>query len=118
MTKEEAKITLANLKRYMSGGGVVDKSVNKAIDMAIEALSQPEPHWIPVTKDLPKESGHYIVTTRTVCLPINLLHPELDRYSNNVRIDYFRAYDNKFDLPSTVAWWSEPLPEPYEEVTE
>jgi len=79
---------------------------------------QPEPHWIPVTKDLPKESGHYIVTTRTVCLPINLLHPELDRYSNNVRIDYFRAYDNKFDLPSTVAWWSEPLPEPYEGVTE
>lgn len=79
---------------------------------------QPEPHWIPVTKDLPKESGHYIVTTRTVCLPINLLHPELDRYSNNVRIDYFRAYENKFDLPSTVAWWSEPLPNPYEEVTE
>ena len=77
-----------------------------------------EPHWIPVTKDLPKESGHYIVTTRTVCLPINLLHPELDRYSNNVRIDYFRAYDNKFDLPSTVAWWSEPLPEPYKGVTE
>lgn len=45
MTKEEAKITLANLKRYMSGGGVVDKSVNKAIDMAIEALSQPEQHY-------------------------------------------------------------------------
>ena len=54
MTKEEAKITLANLKRYMSGGGVVDKSVNNAIDMAIEALSQPEPHWIPVTERLPE----------------------------------------------------------------
>ena len=91
---------------------------NRIIDAADEYAEGSKPHWIPVTKDLPKESGHYIVTTRTVCLPINLLHPELDRYSNNVRIDYFRAYDNKFDLPSTVAWWSEPLPEPYEGVTE
>ena len=91
---------------------------NAIMDAFDEYVDSNEPHWIPVTKDLPKESGHYIVTTRTVCLPINLLHPELNRYSNNVRIDYFRAYDNKFDLPSTVAWWSEPLPEPYEGVTE
>jgi hypothetical protein len=42
----------------MSGGGVVDKSVNKAIDMAIEALSQPEPHWIPVTKEEMFKAGY------------------------------------------------------------
>lgn len=62
MTKEEAKITLAKLKRYMSGGGVVDKSVNKAIDMAIEALSKPEPHWIPVTERLPDNSRNVLIT--------------------------------------------------------
>lgn len=54
MTTEEAKILLANLKRYMSGGGVIDRNANKAIDMAIEALKHHEPHWIPVTEGLPE----------------------------------------------------------------
>ena len=44
MTNQEAQTALANLKRYMSGGGAVDRVTNKAIDMAIEALTaQPEP---------------------------------------------------------------------------
>ena len=38
---EEAINTLATLKRYMSGGGVVDIKANKAIDMAIEVLKAP-----------------------------------------------------------------------------
>ena len=42
MTNKEAQLALANLKRYMSGGGAVDRGTNKAIDMAIEALSKPE----------------------------------------------------------------------------
>lgn len=118
MTNEKAITCLEDMKIKipMPKSAKQARENNEALDVAIKALKK-EPHWIPVTKDLPKESGHYIVTTRTVCLPINLLHPELDRYSNNVRIDYFRAYDNKFDLPSTVAWWSEPLPEPYKGVT-
>ena len=42
MTREEAQISLAKLKRYMSGGGVVDRKANEALDMAIKALEQPE----------------------------------------------------------------------------
>ena len=42
MTNKEAQLTLANLKRYISGGGAVDRGTNNAIDMAIEALSKPE----------------------------------------------------------------------------
>ena len=34
----EATNTLANLKRYISGGGVVDRKASEAIDMAIRAL--------------------------------------------------------------------------------
>lgn len=34
----EATNTLANLKRYISGGGVVDKKASEAINMAIRAL--------------------------------------------------------------------------------
>lgn len=46
MTRAEAQISLAKLKQYMSGGGVVDRKANEAIDMAIKALE--EPQWIPV----------------------------------------------------------------------
>ena len=53
MTREEAQISLAKLKRYISGGGVVDRKANEAIDMAISVLGQPKRvrgHWI-VDKD-------------------------------------------------------------------
>ena len=62
MTNKEAQLAIANLKRYISGGGAVDRNTNKAIDMAIEALGKPEPHWIPVTERLPEKSGRYYVT--------------------------------------------------------
>ena len=61
MTTKEAQITLANLKRYISGGGAVDRVTNKAIDMAIKALEKPEPHWIPVTEDTLPEEGRIVV---------------------------------------------------------
>lgn len=61
MTKKEAQLALANLKRYMSGGGSVDKGTNRAIDMAIEALSQPEPHWIPCSERLPEVKQKVLV---------------------------------------------------------
>ncbi len=54
MTREEAQISLAKLKRYMSGGGVVDKKANEALDMAIKALEQPgwqKGEWIDYTED-------------------------------------------------------------------
>ena len=34
----------------------------KAIDIAIKAVEHPEPHWIPVTKDTPKEANTYMCT--------------------------------------------------------
>ena len=54
MTTKEAQIALANLKRYISGGGAVDRGTNKAIDMAIKALKKPETNWIPVTEQPPE----------------------------------------------------------------
>ena len=40
MTREEAIKTLANFKRYISGGGVIDAKANEALDMAIKALEK------------------------------------------------------------------------------
>ena len=47
MTRDEAINTLANFKVYISGGGVVDKKANEALDLAIATLinlpsAQPE----------------------------------------------------------------------------
>lgn len=113
MTKEEAKITLAKLKRYMSGGGVVDKSVNKAIDMAIEALGKPEPRWIPVTEDTLPEENRVVV----VC-----------GYKGTWDFGTYRGHgDNihfwhwKKNTYKRVYWWmykEDALPEPYKGVTE
>lgn len=61
MTNEEAKIALANLKRYMSGGGAIDRETNKAIDMAIDALGKSEPHWIQVTENTLPQKGKVVV---------------------------------------------------------
>jgi len=56
MTNQEAQTALANLKRYMSGGGAVDRVTNKAIDMAIEALKQPEPCDDAVSREAVKNA--------------------------------------------------------------
>ena len=40
MTKTEAIEALAKFKRYISGGGVVDRTANQALNMAIKALEQ------------------------------------------------------------------------------
>ena len=54
MTNEEAINSLANFKRYISGGGLVDRKANEAIDMAIKALDQ-----ISHLKDRPCEACEF-----------------------------------------------------------
>lgn len=102
MTTKEAQIVLANFKQYISGGGVVDRSANEAIDMAIKALEKPEPHWIPVTERLPKKSGVYTVT---------------DSKEDVVRFVFIAHSDSsrRYWYRCAKAWM--PLPEPYKEVT-
>ena len=111
MTKEEAQLALANLKRYMSGGGSVDKGTNRAIDMAIEALSQPELHWIPVEQGLP-QIGECVLCKTTA------------RYFGKYHVCKFVDKDNWVDKPH-FDWDTHGFPyviawarfEPYEEVT-
>ena len=106
MTNKEAQIALANLKLYISGGGAVDRSTNKAIDMAIKALEKPKLHLIPVTERLPKIGEYVLCMTRQryrgrfhVCRYV-----DKDKYINH---PYFDWQHNGF--PDAVAWM--PLPE-------
>lgn len=106
MTNKEAQLALANLKRYISGGGAVDRGMNRAIDIAIEALGKPEPHWIPVTERLPKEDGNYLVSGKWGSGKESVGDCEF-----SVEDGYFRTAWN-FDV---LAWCE--LPEPFKGVT-
>ena len=112
MTTKEAQIALANLKLYISGGGAVDRSTNKAIDMAIKALEKPEPHWIPVTENTPKKYHMVCLVTMNGCL-----EPYTDKSTwvdgKWYQIEYTTdGYPRKIDITDAVLAWM-PLPEPY-----
>ena len=116
MTTKEAQTALANLKLYISGGGVVDRGTNKAIDMAIKALEKPEPQWISCKDKLPPNEKK----TYWVCLG-NGSQCEC-RWTNDIY--GFGEIDDRWgwsylDKPrySTIVAWRE-LPEPYKGVTE
>ena len=67
MTNQEAQNALANLKRYMSGGGAVDRVTNKAIDIAIEALgAQPEPCEDAVSREAVLDALRTCYDTETI----------------------------------------------------
>ena len=70
MTREEAVKWLKDMPRkYFHGGDEqFDELRKEAVDMAIEALEQPEQQWIPCSERLPKTKSwrtYFIVTTKT-----------------------------------------------------
>lgn len=106
MTREEAQIALANLKRYMSGGGVADRGTDKAINMAIKALEQPEQRWVPWDSGkFPEESGTYTVTA-------------YDGVTKRVTYATYQKRLKRWELTGARAYWRVlawmPLPEPYQ----
>ena len=64
MSREDAINTLARFKTYISGGGVVDKTANEAINMAIEALKEPERN---IGKWIKKEPYYRVPTQCSEC---------------------------------------------------
>lgn len=99
MTREDAKREILFAKRNV----VADSWIDKAYDMAIQALSEPEPHWIPCSKRLP-EDGRCLVTrfdfVTNTCF-LDILWYEKGVWWN-------RLYTGNF---AVIAWT--PLPEPY-----
>lgn len=92
---------------------------NKIIE-ALEQLPpiQPEPHWIPVTEQDPKESGKYLVTAVIGFVPDHVDDP--NTYEAVTTVNY------SADTRDPIKWWGNnvekvlawmPLPEPYKGVT-
>lgn len=97
---------------------VVNNMVNykpwevEALYIAIKALEQAM--WIPVSEELPEESGYYLIT---------------GTYNNNKYVDiayYYKQnklwdsvydeYEKHYDASTAIAWT--PLPEPYKAESE
>ena len=98
MTKEEA---IKILRHWGSNTPATDRDC--AVKMAIEALENPEPHWIPVTERLPE--------------------PRIDVWCNSDLGQMVGYYDETIEtwfgrdyLELLVNAWM-PLPEPFKGVT-
>ena len=110
MTNEEAVKMLRTMQRTVYLG---NRKFEDAIECAIKALSeplqpwevlaaqsvlsQPEPHWIPVTERLPEVNGCYLVSVK---------NDHERRYSKTA---WFEK-DAWFARQDVLAWM--PLPEP------
>ena len=78
--------------------------------------AEPEPHWIPVTEQEPKESGKYLVTAIISFIPDHVDDP--DTFEAVTTANYLA------DIRGSIKWWGNnvekvlawmPLPEPYKE---
>lgn len=109
MTREEIIESLENIK-YINAYHRCREGI--AIDMAIEALKEPERKWIPVTERLPEvtQNEYYplsLVTldNRDVCLGV-YHHDDEEWWTRMSEGETVYTTDHK-----VVAW--RPLPEPY-----
>lgn len=102
MTRAEAINTLANFKVYISGGGVIDKKANEALDMAIEALNCSE---IPNKSDTISRSAAIDALDRIFdrCEEIEAHLPEgdPDRTGYKMYPDYMTVWKYLHQLPSS-----------------
>ena len=123
MNNQEIKKAIEELKDYK--GDVLKETISRqAVDLAISALEhQLTNGWIPVSKRLPEENGHYLVTYHEWSKGEYL--PEFDFTC----VKILRFYHGEFKMPvccndkieqdigREVLAWRE-LPDPYKEVSE
>lgn len=89
----------------------------QARDMAINSLSQPEPHWIPVTERLPEDGVYVLLTVRRMGDSYNHVPFISTGYISWNHQCWWCAHDgNCKDANIDVLAW-QPLPEPYKEDT-
>lgn len=102
-------------ERVRVAGGMSEEELTEDFKDGVQAVLymlsnqptiQPEPHWIPVTEQLPKEDGSYLVSGKWGSGKESVGDCEF-----SVKDGYFQTVWN-FDV---LAWM--PLPEPYKEVT-
>ena len=98
---------------YLEHGGKQDietESDIEALNMAIEALQEPERKWIPVSERLPENGCGVLVTVNGKHNNITFVNAlEIAEYGNTEGW-IIEGYLDWLD-PNVIAW--QPLPEPY-----
>ena len=92
-------------KRNVMAGSWIDK----AYDVAIKALEQPEQQWIPCSERLPDQYGNYLISIDGEEPDIGTINPNDPRgWSLCDANGFYWASDKMLNI---TAWM--PLPEPY-----
>ena len=115
MTREEAIRKLQKQKAEYLEEWVDFSGVAEAYDMAIEALTQPEQRWIPVTERLPEET-YVLISKKPTKLSGSKWCVTIAIRTADPRSGKIRWRDIGFGVipnNSVLAWM--PLPERYRE---
>ena len=99
MKKENAIFILESIDNYLKRQNDYSERDHDAIMMAIEALKQEIPKWIPCSERLPDEADYYFIT-----------HKYID--DEETEMDYWDGKEWQTTKPEYVLAWM-PLPEPY-----
>ena len=111
----DADVLLYNLEGTMAVSPTGYIHGDTIVDMIGDAPTiEPEPHWIPCSKALPKTNGVYVVTRNISdgfeCRNITdaCYFDGTNTWHDDTRVNHSREY-----LTDVIAWM--PLPEPYRE---
>lgn len=85
----------------------------KAIDIAIKAVEQSEPHWISVTEDTPDEERECWITPKTTS---KVYRGVFTRHYGECHRTGFICDDGFMWLNTALAWMYCEVPEPYKGV--
>ena len=108
MTRKEAVYRIENHIAVHRIGLYPHIKLGEALDMAIEALKEPERKWIPVSERLPEKDGYYFVTKRLID---GRIQTDIEPFWTGA--DWWKSefHFAGIGLWEVLAW--QPLPEPY-----
>lgn len=90
--------------------------LEEALDIAVESLKQPQPHWIPCSERLPEEDVYVLISKKPSPISGNKFSVTIGMRYINRRSKKAEWRDSGFGFLSddkVLAWM--PLPSPYQE---